>query len=210
MNPDRLQLGRGFWIRWGVASATGLSVGFTAYFMLVVGLPSEQVFVLKTLASAVGGVILGAAVGGAQMFVLRSEFSRTNRWMVANLIGGIIGGILALPVAQVVGEAMGFKMAVFAGSIVLGLFLGIAQAVILRGSLSGGGWWVLSQAAGIPFGWVLGRGLGKSIYNLVAGGIGEDIARLVANVIVIVLFFGGYGMLTGGVLVRLLQHNERN
>lgn len=208
MNADRLQLGRGFWIRWVVASAIGLLVGFTAYFMLVVGFPVEQGFVLKTLASAVGGAILSGAVGGAQMFVLRSKVSRMNRWMMVNLVGGIIGGVVALPVADAVGNAMGFNMAVFAGSIVLGLSLGIAQVVILQGHLYGGGWWVLAHAAGIPLGWALGRGLGESVYNLVVGNVGEDAAQVIATFIVVILFFGGYGMITGEVLVRLLNHSQ--
>lgn len=210
MNADRLQLSRGFWIRWVMASGIGLMAGFIVYFMLVVGLPAEQGFVLKTLVSAIGGAILGAAVGGAQFFVLRSEISGLNRWMMANLIGGVLGGIIALPVANAVGDAMGFNMAVFTGSIVLGLFLGIAQVVILREHLSGGGWWLLAHAAGIPLGWALGRGLGESVYNLVVGSVGESTAQIISTLITIILFFGGYGMITGGILVRLLNRNPIN
>ena len=210
MNADRLEPGRGFWVRWAVASALGLTVGFTAYFILVVGAPPEQDLILKTLVSAMGGAILGAAVGGAQLFVLRSEVSGMNRWMVANLAGGAIGGIIALPLANAVGDATGFNMAVFAGSIVLGLSLGIAQVIILRQYLSGSGWWALAHAAGIPFGWALGRGLGESVYNLVVGGVGEFTARVIATLITVILFFGGYGMITGGVLVRLLNRNQIN
>jgi len=213
MNTDCLELGRGFMVRWAVASGVGLMAGFIVYFMLVVGLPAEQGFILKTLASAVGGVILGAAVGGTQLFVLRSEVSGMNRWMVANLVGGVIGGVITLPIADAVGNMMGFNMAVFAGSIVLGLSLGIAQVVILREHLSSGGWWVLAHAAGIPLGWALGRGLGESVYNLAVGGVGESKAQVIARLITVILFFGGYGMITGGVLVRLLNRNpisERN
>jgi len=210
MNADRLEPARGFWARWVVASAIGLAVGFTAYFMLVVGFPPEQGFILRTLVSAVGGAILGAAVGGTQMLVLRREVSGLKRWMVANLVGGAIGGIIALPLADAAGDAMGFNMAVFAGSIVLGLSFGIAQAIILRGYLSGGGWWVLAHAAGIPLGWALGRGLGESVYNLVVGGVGESIAQVIATLITVILFFGGYGVITGGILVRLLNRNPIN
>jgi len=210
MNTDRLQPGRGFMVRWVVASAIGLFVGFTIYFMLVVGFTPEQGFILKTLISAVSGVILGTAVGGAQLFVLRNEVSGMNRWMVANLIGGVVGGVLAFPVADAVGDAMGFNMAVFAGSIVLGLSLGLAQMVILREHLSGSGWWVLAHAAGIPLGWALGRGLGESVYNLVVGGVGESTAQIVARLITVILFFGGYGVITGGILVRVLNRNPIN
>jgi len=210
MNADRLQLGRGFLVRWVVASSIGLMAGFIVYFMSVVGLTPEQGFKLRTLVSAGSGAILGAAVGGAQLFVLRNEVSRMNRWMVANLVGGAIGGIVALPVANTVGDAMGFNMAVFAGSIVLGLFLGIAQVVILREHLLGSGWWVLAHAAGIPFGWALGRGLGESVHNLMIGGAGESAAQVIATLITVILFFGGYGMITGGILVRLLNINPIN
>ena len=210
MNADRLQLGRGFLVRWVIASGIGLMAGFIVYFMSVVGLTTDQGFILRTLISAGSGAILGAAVGGAQLLVLRSEVSGMNQWMAANLIGGVVGGIIALPLADTVGGAMGFNMAVFAGSIVLGLSLGIAQVIILRGYLSGGGWWVLAHAAGIPLGWALGRGLGESVYNLVVGGVGESATQVLETLITVILFFGGYGVITGGILVRLLNRNPIN
>ena len=74
MNTDRLQLGLGFTVRWVVASAIGLMAGFFVYFMSVVGLTAEHDFLLRTLVSAGSGAILGAAVGGAQFFVLRNIY----------------------------------------------------------------------------------------------------------------------------------------
>jgi len=211
MNADRLQLGRGFLVRWVVASGIGLMTGFIVYFMSVVGLTTERGFILRTLVSAGSGAILGVAVGGAQLFVLRSEFPGMNRWMAANLVGGVVGGVVALPVAVAVGNTVGFNIAVFAGSIVLGLSMGIAQVFILREHLLGSGWWILAHAAGIPLGWALGRGLGESVHNLVVRGVGESTAQVVATLITVILFFGGYGMITGGILVRLLNLNqERN
>lgn len=207
MNADRLQLGRGFLVRWVVASGVGLMAGFIVYFMSVVGLTAERGFILRILVSAGSGAILGVAVGGMQKFVLRREISGMRHWMAANLVGGIIGGVVALPIAEAVGDAMGFNMAVFAGSIVLGLSIGIAQVIILREYLSRSGWWVLAHAAGMPLGWALGRGLGESVYNLVAGSVGESTAQVIATLITVILFFGGYGMITGGVLVRLLNRN---
>ena len=205
MNTNRLQLGLGFTVRWVVASAIGLMAGFFVYFMSVVGLTAEHDFLLRTLVSAGSGAILGAAVGGAQLFVLRREILGMNRWMVANLVGGMIGGVVTLPVAEAVGNTAGFNMAVFVGSIVLGFSIGIAQMSILREQLSGSGWWVLAHVAGIPLGWALGRGLGASAYNLVVGGVGEFTAQVISTLIVVTLFFGGYGMITGSVLVRLLH-----
>lgn len=208
MSADRLQLGQSFLVRWVVASGIGLMAGFIVYFMSVVGFTAEQSFIYKVLVSAGSGTILGAAVGGAQMLVLRSKFSGMNRWMAANLVGGVVGGVVALPVAVAVGNAAGFNMAVFVGSIVLGLFLGIAQVFILREHLLGSGWWVLVHAVGIPFGWAIGRGLGESIYNLVVGGVGESTAQAISVLITVILFFGGYGAITGGILVRLLNLNQ--
>ena len=205
MNTDRLQLGLGFTVRWVVASAIGLMAGYFVYFMSVVGLTTEHDFLLRTLVSAGSGAILGAAVGGAQLFVLRREILGMNRWMVANLVGGMIGGVITLPAAEAVGNTAGFNMAVFVGSIVLGFSIGIAQMSILREQLSGSRWWVLAHAAGIPLGWALGRGLGASAYNLVVGGVGEFTAQVISTLIVVTLFFGGYGMITGSVLVRLLH-----
>ena len=210
MNADRLQLGRDFMVRWVVTSGIGLMAGFIVYFMSVMGFTADQGFILRTLVSAGSGAILGAAVGGAQLFILRREVTGMNHWMVANLVGGVVGGVVALPVADVVGNAMGFNMAVFSGSIVLGLSLGIAQIIILRGYLSGSGWWILAHAAGIPLGWALGRGLGESVYNLVGGGVGESTAQVIGTLITVILFFGGYGVITGGILVRLLNRNPTN
>jgi hypothetical protein len=188
-----------------VASAIGLMAGFIVYFMVVVDLPAGQGFVLKTLISAVSGAILGAAVGGAKLFILRREVTGMNHWMIANIVGGMIGCVVTLSVAEAVGNTAGFNMAVFVGSIVLGLSIGIAQMSILREQLSGSGWWFLAHAAGIPLGWALGRGLGASAYNLVVGSVGEFTAQVISTLIVVTLFFGGYGMITGSVLVRLLH-----
>jgi hypothetical protein len=210
MDTDRLQLERGFLVRWVLASAIGLLIGFTGYFILVVGFSPEQGFIQKTLVSAVGGGFFGVAVGGMQMFVLRSEVSEMNHWMLVNLVGGTIGGVVALPLAEAAGDAMGFNMAVFAGGIVLGLSLGIAQVVILNNVLNGSGWWVLAHTVGIPLGWVLGRGLGESIHNLILGGLEEGMVQVIANVIVIILFFGGYGLITGGVLTWLLNRKNKS
>jgi len=211
MDAEGSQLGRGFWVRWVAASAIGLFVGFYICFMSVVGLTGKQSFILKILVSAVSGAALGIAVGGAQWSILRHEVSGTNRWVVTNLTGGIIGGVIALPIAEAVGEAMGFNMAVFAGSIVLGLSIGIAQVIILRGHLLGSGWWVLAHAAGMPLGWALGRSLGESVYNLVVGSVGESTAQVIATTVTVILFFGCYGVIAGGIIVGLINRNqERN
>ena len=205
MSTEYIQIEKGFWVRWVIASAVGLFVGFAIYFFAVDSIAAEQGFILKTLISAVAGAIFGAAVGGAQLLVLRRKISGMNRWMVANIIGAAIGGTFALPIAQAVGDATNFNMAIFAGGIVLGLSLGIAQVVVLRTYLSGGGWWPLAHAVGIPLGYALGRGLGEVAYNLLMGGIGEGMARIIGTLIFAVLFFGGYGLITGGVLIRLLK-----
>ncbi len=205
MNAEYTQFGKGFWLRWVVASAIGLFVGFAIYFFAADGIAAEQGFILKTLISAVAGAIFGAAVGGVQLFVLRRKVSGMNRWMPANIIGAAIGGIFALPISEAVGDATNFNIAIFAGGIVLGSSLGIAQAVVLRPYLSGGKWWALAHAVGIPIGYALGRGLGEVAYNLLVGSVGEAIARIIGVLIFAVLFFGGYGLITGGVLMRLLK-----
>ena len=205
---DYIQIEKGFWVRWIIASAVGLFVGFAIYFFAVDSIAAEQGFILKTLISAVAGAIFGAAVGGAQLLVLRRKLSRMNRWMLANITGAAIGGIFALPISEAVGDATNFNIAILAGGIVLGLAFGIGQAVVLRPYLSGGGWWALAHAVGIPFGYAIGRGLGEVAYNLLMGAAGEDIARVIATLIFVVLFFGGYGMITGGVLSRLLKQPD--
>jgi hypothetical protein len=205
MNSEHTPFEKGFWVRWVLASAIGLFVGFAIYFFSVDNIAAEQGFLLKTLISAIAGAIFGAVVGGVQLYVLRQNVSGLNRWMVANIIGAAIGGIFALPISEAVGDATNFKIAIFAGGIVLGLAFGIGQAVVLRPNLSGGGWWPLAHAVGIPFGYALGRGLGEVAYNLLMGGIGETLARIIATLILALLFFGGYGLITGGVLIRLLK-----
>jgi hypothetical protein len=205
MNSEYTQFEKGFWVRWVLASASGLFVGFVIYFFSVDGIASEQGFILKTLISTVAGAIFGAVIGGVQLFVLRQKVSGMNHWLAANIIGAAIGGTLALPVSEAVGDATNFNIAILAGGVVLGLAFGIGQAVVLRPYLSEGGWWALAHAVGIPFGYALGRGLGEVVFNLLVGGAGEDIARVIGVLIFAVLFFGGYGMITGGVLIRLLK-----
>jgi hypothetical protein len=205
MNTEVAQFGKEFWVRWVVASAIGLFVGFAIYFFSVDSIAAEQGFILKTLISAVAGGIFGATVGGVQLFVLRRKVSGMNHWMLANIIGAAMGGIVARPISEAVGDATNFNIAILAGGTVLGLAFGIGQAIVLRPYLSEGIWWALAHAVGIPFGYALGRGLGEVAYNLLGGVVGEGLARVVGTLILLVLFFGGYGMITGGVLIRLLK-----
>lgn len=205
MSTEYIQIEKRFWVRWVIASAVGLFVGFAIYFFAVDSIAAEQGFILKTLISAVAGAIFGAAVGGIQLFVLRRKVSGMNRWLPANIIGAAIGGIFALPISEAVGDATNFNIAILAGGLVLGLAFGIGQAVVLRPHLSGFVWWALAHAVAIPFGYALGRGLGEVAYNLLIRGVGEDIARVIGALIFAVLFFGGYGLITGGVLIRLLK-----
>ena len=59
MNANRLNVGGGFWVRWVIASAIGLLVGFAVFFPLVVIIAEDQSLLIVIPIAAGGGPFSG-------------------------------------------------------------------------------------------------------------------------------------------------------
>ena len=100
------------------------------------------------LPALLGGLLAGAAIGGAQWLALRNRLPDAGWWIPATALSHAIG--LAAGSA-LVGYQTGMIQLAVQGA-VTGLALGIAQGLVLRRSLPGWPWWTLAM----PFLWALG------------------------------------------------------
>ncbi len=151
MTSNQLSIGWRFWGAWGLAFL-GFPLGGLASYGLVGGVES-------VLDGAIGGAACGAALGAVQWLVLRRRLPLPRSWIVATSLG--MAGGLALGVA-LFGTST-------AGSVVLlrglstGLLIGLAQWVVLRGSVPRAWVWVPTITAGWALGWAVSRASGLDL-----------------------------------------------
>jgi hypothetical protein len=100
------------------------------------------------LPALLGGLLAGAAIGGAQWLALRDRLPNAAWWVPATALAHAVG--LAVGSA-LVGYQTGMAQLAIQGA-VTGLALGVAQGLLLRRSLPGWPLWTLA----VPFLWALG------------------------------------------------------
>lgn len=100
------------------------------------------------LPALLGGLLAGAAIGGAQWLALRDRLPDAAWWAPATAIAHAIGLTAG---SALVGYQTGLTHLAIQGA-VTGLALGIAQGLVLRRSLPGWPWWTLAM----PLLWALG------------------------------------------------------
>jgi hypothetical protein len=70
------------------------------------------------------------------------------QWVLASTVGMFVGLIIAFLIIGNVLENLGNLPSNLLGGIGLGIGLGVLQWLVLRGQVSGVGWWILASAAG--------------------------------------------------------------
>ena len=150
MTSNQLSTGWRFWGAWGLAFL-GFPLGGLAAIGLVGGVES-------VLDGAIGGAACGAVLGAVQWLVLRRRLSLPRSWIVATSLG--MAGGLALTLA-LFGTST-------AGSVLLrgastGLLVGLAQWVVLRGSVPRAWVWIPTVAAGWALGWAVSSAIGLGL-----------------------------------------------
>ncbi len=115
-------------------------------------------------------------------------------WVLASVVGGVasVGMILGAYVGA--GQIMGDVVAVILGWVLVGVGIGVAQWVVLRGHVARAGWWVLASGVGGVVDVIVGQVVG-------VGGVGGLLVGVVGGVVGLVI----YGGITGFVMVRLLR-----
>lgn len=133
-------LSRSFLLRW-MPTFLGFPAGGSLA-MLLTGPVDAPVPAL------LGGLLAGAAIGGAQWLALRDRLPDAAWWIPATALAHAIGLTAG---SALVGYQTGMAQLAIQG-LVTGLALGIAQGLVLRRSLPGWPWWT----AAMPILWALG------------------------------------------------------
>jgi hypothetical protein len=196
---------RRMWGEWTVATLAGYAVGTLAILPGVVGLAyAAQPEILIGLVS---GAVIGGALGIAQWLVLRRYIEMTFWWILACILGGMIGlsigmalgDSLALPAVraatrEAAAGALPWRVILQAGisGALLGVMLGAAQWLVLRGAVRSAGWWIIVSGLG----WMLGLGLGALIAEI-------------SNVLIAVLLTGAIGGAVTGLALQQLRWHMR-
>src|SRR4051812_46404549 len=89
------------WLEWALATLIGYVVGTLAVLPLAVQLAYAAQ--PPWLSGAVGGAVLGAAVGGAQWLVLRRNGQGADGWWV---LASVVGGVLGLTLGAALSDAL--------------------------------------------------------------------------------------------------------
>jgi hypothetical protein len=140
-----------FWAAWGLAFL-GFPIGGLAAIGLVGGVES-------ILDGVIAGVACGAVIGWVQWLVLRRRLSLPRSWIVASSLG--MAGGLALTLAFFGTSTTGSVLLLRGAS--TGLLIGLAQWVVLPGSVPRAWVWVPTVAAGWALGWAVTRASGLDL-----------------------------------------------
>jgi len=151
MTNNQLSTGWRFWAAWGLAFL-GFPLGGLAAIGLVGGVES-------VLDGAIAGAACGAVLGMVQWLVLRRRLSLPRSWIVATSLG--MAGGLALTLA-LFGTSTAGSVLLLRG-LSTGLLIGLAQWVVLRGSVPRAWIWVPTVAGGWALGWVVSRASGLDL-----------------------------------------------
>jgi hypothetical protein len=163
-------------IQWVLATIVGWGIGF----FVCEGL---KPFFYDITPLGGDGLIIGASIGIAQGLVLRRRIAPMGWWVLVTALGFGVGKFL--------GEAVSGEMPAVVDSLLTGAFIGVsvgaAQWLVLRGKVTGIGWWVAANVVGWALGW--------SLISLVEGAEGMST--------VMVYLIGGAGAAAAGIITGI-------
>ncbi len=175
----RSKINFGFWFQWILLNAVGWAMGMTIRQFLfgITGFATNQVMI---------GVVVGTAVGIAQIFGFTQAGYRAGWWVLASTVGWAVGWGTGWEMGWALLGSQGFKGAYGTIGVMSGVIGGVIQWVTLRQQVYQAGWWVLASASG----WAVGLAVGINV----GGPFGWAVAGAMS------------GAITGFVLVWLLRH----
>ncbi len=112
------------WGQWTVAT-----------FLACLAFEFLYLFVLNAVDYTLAAFLLGAVIGFAQWFILRSRLDHAEYWILATAIGCLAA----------------FSITEYDMEFLSGLFLGVIQVLVLGPQYRGSAWWILASTVGIAY-----------------------------------------------------------
>lgn len=199
-------VGRSFWLRWVLASVATGTIGLA----IMAESPPFEIGIVRggdptdttgwgvAWAVILGGLLCGATLGGVQRWLLRPYLIYLEGWTLASTLGFTLAFTVVWALGGATyGEAFGHHAlphsvdgAGTLGAALLGAAFGVAQWLVLRRQVARAGWWVLANVLGFAASWALAAA--------------EPVEGVPAHFVGGAIFGTVLGLLTGGVLLRLL------
>jgi len=145
-----------FLLRWTVATAVGFTVGspFILGVLVVVGLAIGDGGSFGNLATLISftlvNFIIATSIGFGQTLALIGQVKQPVLWLPVSSVGGTLGGFLVALVSLT-----SFQLAFLLSLAIPGIFLGIAQKVVLIKFLKKATGWVIANIISWTFAQVL-------------------------------------------------------
>lgn len=173
MGTNKLQcalVGWRIWPQWVLANAVAGAVALAVTgAMMMAGSLNTAVVV------AVFGLVIGAALGIAQWFVLRRWIPQTYLWIFASIGGGAILAVLGFAMSEAVGGPL--------GGVVIGASLGTMQWLVLRRWVSQAYLYLLASTAGFALALSAGEAVGFTVDGAAGWLVGGTTFGIVAGII---------------------------
>jgi hypothetical protein len=172
-----MKMGCGFWLQWLLVTVVGF---FVSLYWVEVGESTD----VRALEGAIGG----AAIGVAQWFVLRQQFSKVWGWMLASIVSwGLIGGSGLGALGWIAPTVMSIPLRVVYGAMdgaVVGTLFGVAQGLVLNNQIYRAWRWILANTVGWATGLALGWALGAVLRGFTGLFLGEVVGLTLTWLIV--------------------------
>jgi hypothetical protein len=153
--PTVTMIGWSFCLKWVLANAVGIIVGFAVFIAVAIVVYDAQVLnaVGFGLGFGLGGALGGTALGILQCLVLRRQINHARCWVLATAVGSAVGSAMGGFIFGSMGPTETYELIVF--SAMAGTSIGIMQWLVLRRQVYKAGWWVLANGVGFAmFGFV--------------------------------------------------------
>ena len=197
-----------FLLRWTVATAIGFTVGspFILGVMVVVGFSMDGASLgdLTTLMSfTLIGLIIGISIGFGQTLALIGQAKQPILWLPVSILGGTLGGFLVGLVSL-----KSLYIVFILSAAMPGIFLGIAQKVVLMKFLKKATGWIIVNIISCTLAQVLLFSLKDDDIIL---SIMEEASSLDLFIDLIIIFAKGAvtGLITGINLTWLLKNFKK-
>lgn len=192
---DEVKVGRnelGLWLRWTLATAGGMLVGF------LLSIPLVNLLDLGFAQIAVP-VLAGTAIGFAQWFVLRRYLTVASRWDWTDGISWAVGYILGLFLIQVLPSTI---FAAFIGYFLFGVIVALVQWPVLRREIPEIFTWIIASALA----WAVGYWVSQAVLavfftgDLIEPAVGTSVIAITSGLVA--------GAITGVALIWIVRKPE--